>query len=404
MTNFNLAEFRAHFPALESGIAFFDGPGGTQTPTRVADAIANALTGPLSNRGAVATLAERNTEGIIAAFRSAFADFLNADPRGIVYGRSTTQINYDFSRHLSKNWGPGDEVVLTRLDHDSNVRPWVQAAERVGATVRWLEFDPETSELILDELDDIVNERTVLVAMTAASNLIGTKPPVRRIADRAHEVGALVHVDGVHYAAHELVDIALLGADFFVCSPYKVLGPHCAVLAASPELLETIHPDKLLPATDEVPERFEFGTLPFEVLAGATAAVDFLAEFGGEGSTRRERLAQAFKKIHAHEDELQLKLENAVKGLGERVTVYSRAADRTGTLYFNIVGVHSWDVYDKLAELGVLVPVGSFYAYEAFNTLQLTDEDGLRVGLAPYTSEAEIDRLIAGLTDIVNSL
>lgn len=270
---YDIAAIRSHFPALAAGIAHFDGPGGTQTPEPVIRAIADAMAQPLSNRGQV-TLGERNAEALVTGARRAMADLLGASPSGIVFGRSATQLTYDVARTLAKTWSPGDEVVVTRLDHDANIRPWVQS----GATVRWAEFDPETGELTVDAIRSVLSERTRLVAVTAASNLIGTRPDIPAIARAAHEVGALVHVDGVHHTAHALVDVGALGADFFVCSPYKFLGPHHGVLAARPELLETLRPDKLLPSTDAVPERFELGTLPYEFLAGTTAAVDFLAE------------------------------------------------------------------------------------------------------------------------------
>ena len=227
---------------------------------------------------------EANAEAAIAGFRQACADLLNAEPGGIVHGRSATQLTYDFSRTLSRAWGPGDEVVVTRLDHDANVRPWVQAAQARGAAVRWIDLDPETTELDLASAERVIGERTRVVAVTAASNLLGTKPPVRRIARLAHRAGALLYVDGVHYAAHALVDVEELGADMFVCSPYKFLGPHCAVLAARESLLETLLPDKLLPSTNAVPERFELGTLPYETLAGVSAAIDFLAWGRAAGS------------------------------------------------------------------------------------------------------------------------
>ncbi|MEZ5189612.1 MAG: aminotransferase class V-fold PLP-dependent enzyme [Schumannella sp.] len=184
--------------------------------------MSRTLLGPLSNRGTTGR-SESNAEDAVLAFRSAYADLLGADPRGVVYGRSATQLCYDFSRHLAKTWVPGDEVVVSRLDHDANVRPWVQAAERAGATLRWLEIDPATADIDPASVDAAITDRTRLVAVTAASNLLGTMPHVRAIADRAHEVGALVYVDGVHYTAHEFVDVAELGADLFMCSPYKFL-------------------------------------------------------------------------------------------------------------------------------------------------------------------------------------
>lgn len=398
---FDVDTFRRRFPALESGIAHFDGPGGTQTPAEVGEAIARTLTGPLSNRGGL-TVSERNADEAVLAMRAAVGDLLGVPAEGVVYGRSATQLAYDFSRHLSRDWGPGDEVVVTRLDHDSNVRPWVQAAERTGATVRFLELDPATGELLLDELARVIGERTRVVAITAASNLIGTIPPVRRVADAAHAVGALVYVDAVHYAAHELVDATELGADFVVCSPYKLLGPHCAVLGADPALLETIRPDKLLPATDAVPERFEFGTLPYELMAGVTAAIGVLASIAPTPApTRREALAAAYRVLHAHESALRARLEAGLAGFGERLTVWSRAERRTPTVLVTFPDRPAAEAAAFLAERGVHAPAGNFYGLEASRALGLGDAGGLRVGLAPYTSEAEVDRLLAGLAEFL---
>lgn len=396
----DLSALRAHFPSLDTGLAFFDGPGGTQTPRPVADAIVATLTGPLSNRGLVSP-SERNAERAVAEFRTAYADLLGVPTDGVVHGRSATQLTYDFSRHLAKDWRPGDEIVLSRLDHDCNVRPWVQAAERAGVTVRWIEIDDGTTELDLDSYERALSPRTRLVAVTAASNVLGTKPPVRRIADWAHEAGALVYVDGVHYAAHHLVDVPALGADLFVCSPYKFLGPHCGVLAGAPELLETLRPDKLLPSTDTVPERFEFGTLPYEILAGATAAVDFLAALDpGTGTTRGERLAHSLGSLHEHERTLRTRLEEGLGALGAAVTVHSKAADRTPTLLMTLEGRDAGQAQRHLAALDVLAPAGSFYAYEPFTALKLRDP-ALRVGLAPYNTPDEVERFLAGLTSFL---
>ncbi|WP_282700166.1 cysteine desulfurase-like protein [Streptomyces sp. CC219B] len=396
----DLTALRAHFPSLDHGLAFFDGPGGTQTPRPVADAIAATLTGPLSNRGTVSP-SELNAERAVADFRAAYADLLNVPTDGVVHGRSATQLTYDFSRHLAKSWKAGDEIVLSRLDHDCNVRPWIQAAERAGVTVRWIEIDSETAELDLDSFERALSPRTRLVAVTAASNVLGTKPPVRRIADLAHEVGALVYVDGVHYAAHHRVDVPALGADLFVCSPYKFLGPHCGVLAGAPALLETLRPDKLLPSPDTVPERFEFGTLPYEILAGATAAVDFLAALDpGTRATRRERLAHALGSLHEHEQALRTRLEEGLRALDDAVTVHSRAADRTPTLLMTLEGRDAREAQVHLAARGVLAPAGSFYAYEPFAALKLEDP-ALRVGLAPYNTADEVDRLLDGLSSLL---
>ena len=396
---YDVARIRSLFPSLESGWAHFDGPGGTQTPRVVGDAVASVLTGPLSNRGTTGESEER-AEAAVHGFRLAMADLLDAHPRGIVHGRSATQLVYDFSRHLSRAWGAGDEVVVTRLDHDANVRPWVQAAERAGATVRWADFDPETGELPTDVVTALLSERTRLVAVTGASNLIGTRPDVPSIAAAAHDAGAKVFVDGVHLTAHELPDVEELGSDFFVCSPYKFLGPHCGVLAARPGLLETILPDKLLPATNAVPERFEFGTLPYELLAGVTAAVDVLSGLDPDAAdaaeSRRERLVASYAALHEHEEALRAQLEQGLAAL-PGATLWSRADRRTPTLLATFAGHAASELTRALAERKVLAPSGNFYAVEASRHLGLGEVGGLRMGLAPYTDASDVERLLDGL-------
>ncbi|MES5824124.1 cysteine desulfurase-like protein [Streptomyces sp. RG80] len=397
---YDIAALRSQFPALDAKTAHFDGPGGTQTPRPVIDAIADAMAHPLSNRGH-GVPGERNADAIVTEARRAMADLLAADPAGIVFGRSATQLAYDFSRTLAKTWSPGDEIVVTRLDHDANIRPWVQAAERAGATVRWADFDPATGELTPDDIRAVLSDRTRLVAVTAASNLIGTRPAIPEISRLAHEVGALVYADGVHHAAHALVDLERLGADFYVCSPYKFLGPHHGVLAARPELLETLRPDKLLPSTDAVPERFELGTLPYEFLAGTRAAVDFLAGLDTSATgTRRERLVAAFTALEAHEQTLRTQLDKGLTAL-DGITVHSRAADRTPTLLLTFDHHDTVAAYRFLAERGVHAPSGSFYAIEASRHLGLGDTGGLRVGLAPYNDAEDVDRLLTGLADFL---
>ena len=400
MTAYDVAAVRAQFPALSSGFAHFDGPGGTQTPRPVIDAIAGALAEPLSNRGD-GTPGERNADAIVAEARRALADLLAADPAGIVFGRSATQLTYDFSRALAKTWAPGDEVMVTRLDHDSNIRPWIQAAERAGAVVRWADFDPATGELTAEHVRAALSERTRLVAVTAASNLIGTQPDLPAISRLAHEVGALLYVDGVHHTAHASVDIAALGADFYVCSPYKFLGPHVGVLAAAPALLETVKPDKLLPSTNVVPERFEFGTLPYELLAGARAAVDFLAALSpADAGSRRDRLVATFAALGEHEDVLRGRIDEGLAEL-EAVTVHSRAARRTPTMLLTIAGRGTVDAYRFLADRKVHAPSGAFYALEASRHLGLGDTGGLRIGLAPYNDADDVERLLSALTEFV---
>ncbi|MGY1986329.1 cysteine desulfurase-like protein [Blastococcus sp. SYSU DS0669] len=393
---FDVAALRACFPSLASGTAHFDGPGGTQVPEAVGRAVAATLTAPISNRGSV-TAAERLADETVLGARSAMADLLGVDPGGVVFGRSATALTFDLARTLAAGWGPGDEVVVTRLDHDANIRPWVVAAEAVGATVRWAAFDPATGELTGDDVAAVLGDRTRLVAVTGASNLIGTRPPIEEIAARVHAAGALLVVDGVHLTAHAPVDVPALGADVFLCSPYKFLGPHCGVLAADPALLTTLHPAKLLPSSDAVPERYELGTLPYELLAGTTAAVDFLAALG-DGGTRRERLVAAMTAVEEHEDRLRERLEAGVAEL-PGVRLWSRAAHRTPTLLLTFEGQDAAEAYRFLAARGVNAPAGSFYAIEASRWLGLGDTGGLRVGLAPYSDTDDIDRLLAGLRE-----
>ncbi|MFI9009092.1 cysteine desulfurase-like protein [Actinosynnema sp. NPDC053489] len=396
---FDVESVRARFPSLATGTAHFDGPGGSQVPAAVADAVRDAMTSSLANRGVV-TAAERAADAIVLDARRAMADLLGAPPGGVVFGRSATQLTYDFARTLARTWRPGDEVVVTRLDHDANVRPWVQAAEAVGAVVRWVGFDPATGEL--DDVADALSERTRLVAVTAASNLIGTRPPVSAIADAAHERGALVYVDGVHLTAHHPVDVAALGADFFACSPYKFFGPHCGVLAGRPEVLADLRPDKLLPSSDAVPERFELGTLPYELLAGCTAAVDFIADLVPGTGTRRERVEASLTAVGEHEDRLREEVEAGLARL-PGVVVWSRARLRTPTVLLTFAERSAADAYRYLAGLGVNAPAGSFYAIETSRWLGLGDAGGLRVGLAPYSTDEEVRRLLDGLAAFLRS-
>ncbi|MCV2393123.1 cysteine desulfurase-like protein [Actinotalea sp. M2MS4P-6] len=395
LDSLDVAALRATFSSLQHGIAHFDAPGGTQTPDAVADAIRDALVHPLANRGR-GNLAERNADDIVHACRAALGDLLGVDPGTVVVGRSATSLTFEMSRAISSTWREGDEVVITRLEHDANANPWLIAAERRGATVRWADFDPATGELDVDTVAAQLSDRTVLVAVTAASNLIGTMPDLPAIAERVHEVGALLYVDGVHYTAHELVDVPALGADFYTCSPYKFLGPHCGVVTGRRDLLEGLRPDKLRPATDVVPERFELGTLPYELMAGVTAAVDTLAGMvPGEG-TRRERLARSMAAAHAHEDALRGRIEAGIAQL-PGVTVRSRAARRTPTLLLTFAGHDAADVTTRLAAAGVNAPSGNFYAYEVSRHLGLGLAGGLRIGLAPYNDDEDVDRLLAAL-------
>jgi cysteine desulfurase family protein (TIGR01976 family) len=388
---------RSSFPALADGTAYFDGPGGSQTPRQVAEAVAATLTSGISNRGTV-TAAERRASQVVLDAREAVADLLGCDPLGVVFGRSMTQVTYDISRALAREWGPGDEVVVTRLDHDADIRPWLSAAAAVGATVRWVEFDTDTGELEFDP--GVLSEATRLVAVTGASNLLGTRPDLDTIATAVHDAGALLFVDGVHLTAHAPVDVRRLHADLFVCSPYKFFGPHCGVLAADPALLETLHPDKLLPSTEEVPERFELGTLPYEMLGGVTACVDFIASLASDASARRARVVESMTRVEEHEDRLFEWLLTGLDGI-DGVRRYGRPARRTPTVLFDVEGRTGDEVYRHLAGQRVNAPAGSFYAIEAARHLGLGDAGAVRAGIAPYTSEDDVDRLVAGVRDLV---
>jgi cysteine desulfurase family protein (TIGR01976 family) len=330
------------------------------------------------------------------------ADLLGADRGGIVFGRSMTQLTFDVARTLAATWSPGDEVAVSRLDHDANVRPWVIAAERAGATVRWIDFDADSTELTVDHVTAQLTDRTRLVAVTGASNLLGTCPDVAAFAGRVHAAGALLYVDGVHLTAHAPVDLQTLGADFYVCSPYKFYGPHCGVLAANPGLLSELHPDKLLPSSDSVPERFELGTLPYELMAGTTAAVDFIADLATDlaagGGDRRARVLAGMDAAWQHEHRLRERIE---AGLAELpgVTLHSRAARRTPTLLMTFADHSPREAYRFLAELDINAPAGTFYADEPARRLGLED-GGLRVGLAVYSDDEDVDRLLAGLAKL----
>ena len=264
------------------------------------------------------------------------------------------------------------------------------------------DFEPLTGELPGIDIAHVVSERTRLIAVTGASNLIGTRPDLCGLAEIAHAVGAQLYVDGVHSTAHVFTDVEASGADFWVCSPYKFLGPHLGVLGARPETLEALRPAKLLPATDTVPERFELGTLPYELLAGTTAAVDFLAGLAPseKGASRRERLASSYAALEEHEDELLAWLEPRIRAL-PGVRVYSNARRRTPTLLFTSDRVPPQAIRAALAEVGVNAPAGNFYAWEPSHHLGLGAEGGVRVGLAPYTDQSDVERLVDGLTDFL---
>jgi cysteine desulfurase family protein (TIGR01976 family) len=400
--SYNVERIRSDFPALDSGIAFFDGPGGTQTPRPVGQAISDAVTAPLSNRGTT-TVSERNADLIVNEFRSAVADLTGADARGVVYGRSWTQLVYDFSRTLAKTWSAGDEIIVTTLDHDSNVRPWIQAAESRGAKVLWAGFDTETGELPSSTIADLLSSKTRFVSVTGASNVLGTKPDLKAIGQAVHASGALFAVDGVHLTPHSVIDVKEIGADLFGFSSYKMMGPHCGAMVADPEFLDSLLNDKLLPSTMNVPERFEFGTLPYEIMAGATAAINYTAGIDSDQSlSRRQRLVQSMNSLEDYETELFTVLEHGLTQISG-VRTFGHAKHRTPTIFFAIDGVNPIAVYQRLAEKKINAPASNFYALEASRQLGLEDAGAVRAGLAPYSTLEDVERLISAVREIADS-
>lgn len=393
--HFDVETLRRDFPALAEGLAHFDGPGGTQVPAAVSDAVRDAMRSAVSNRhGPFAS--SRRADAIVDAAREAVADLVGGDPAGVVLGQSMTANTYVMAGALARTWRPGDEVVLSRLDHDADVRPWAQAAARAGAVVRWADVDVATAELPVEQYDALVTERTRLVAVTAASNATGTRPDVRAIADIAHRVGAVVHVDGVHATPHLATDVRALGADLYATSAYKWYGPHIGCTVGDPALLETLVPDKLLPSSDAVPDRFEHGTSNFAAYAGVTAAVDWIASHG-EGATRRARVLDSMTAISSYEQEVFGQL---LDGLAARddVTLVGTPARRTPTLAFTVAGRTPISVSADLGNQGIAVWAGNYYAVELMTALGLEDRGGaVRAGVVCYTTAAEVDRLLAAL-------
>ena len=394
----DVSAVRADFPALAEGLAHFDGPGGTQVPAAVSDAVAGAMRSALSNRhGPFAS--SRRSDAVVDAAREAVADLVGGDPAGVVLGQSMTSNTYVMAGALAKTWQPGDEVVLSRLDHDADVRPWVQAAARAGAVVRWADVDPATAELPVEQYDRLLTDRTRLVAVTAASNAVGTRPDVRGIADRAHAVGAVVHVDGVHATPHLATDVRELGADLYATSAYKWYGPHVGCTVGDPVLLERLHPDKLLPSSEAVPDRFEHGTPSFAAFAGVAAAVDWIASHG-EGTTRRERVLSAMAVISEHETRVFARLLDGLAAL-DGVTLVGAPARRTPTVAFTVDSRTPQEVSAALGERGIAVWAGNYYAVELMTALGLEERGGaVRAGVVCTTTDEEVDRLLTAVQEV----
>ena len=397
--NRSIEDIRAEFPGLAGDWAPLDGAAGTQVPQAVIDAIAAALRDRMANVHGAFAASERST-AIVEEARRAVADLVNGVPEGAILGPNMTTLTFHLADTLSAGWGPGDEIVVTSLDHDANIRPWVIAAGRSGATVRWAEFDPGTGELSSERVDDVIGERTRLVAVTAASNAIGTRPDVRAIAERAHAAGALIYVDGVHATPHVPTDSRALRADLYAFSTYKLFGPHAGAVVAEPALLDTLSPSKLVPSPREVPDRFERGTPAFELLAGITAAVDWLAALTDTPGSRRERLVAALTAV---EEYLAGLLRQALDGLAgiDAVRLLGAPRRRTSTLSFVVEGHTPAAVAEHLARRRVSVWDGDNYAYELMNRFGLGESGGaVRASLVLYNTAADVDRLVEAVAEL----
>lgn len=396
----DVQSIRAAYPALRDGHAYLDGAAGTQVPEPVIEAITAAYRSGIGNAGG-AFAASARSDAIVAAARRAVVDLVGGDPRGVVLGPNMTTLTYRFASALSRTWRPGDEIVVSRLDHDANVRPWVQAAERAGVTVRWAQVDLPAGELPAEQYDTLLGDRTRLVAVTAASNVLGTMPDVAAITKRAHDAGALAYVDGVHATPHTPVDVAALGADFYATSAYKWSGPHIGAVVAAPELLETLRPDKLASSPESVPDRFETGTAPFADLAGVTAAVDHLAGLAPDATgDRRQRLLASMAAVEAHE---QAELARLLDGLAAQpyVRLLGTPRRRTATAYFTVAGHTPRAVAEHLATRKINVWSGHNYAWELTAALGIRDHGGaVRAGLVHYNDASDVDRLLTAVAEL----
>jgi len=415
VTGPDLSALRQRFPALArrgpDGRPFVwaDCPGGSQVPDTVIEAVADRFRLGVSNtHGAFVTSEE--TDDLIDSARVAAADLTGSEPGEIVFGPNATSLLLSMSRSFSKTLSPGDEIVVTSLDHDANVRPWILAAEDAGATARWVDICADDVTLDLDSFDAAITDRTRLVAFTLASNAVGSIPPAAELVRRAHDAGALVALDGVHLAQHRTLDLRGLDADILACSPYKIFGPHLGVLAVRRRLLETWSPYKVRPSSDEAPDRWETGTQSHESLAGLVAAVDYLASIGAtygapETGSRRAALVTAFGAIAAHEGDLTTRFLDGLEGLAKvelfGIADRSRADERTPTFALRVGDLHPARVAAELGRRGIFVWDGHYYAITLMERLGLQDTGGaVRIGFCHYHTVDEVDRVLDALADL----
>lgn len=402
-------ELRARFPSLELQIGgrpavFFDGPAGSQVPTSVLDAMTrNLLEANANTGGTFAT--SRASESAMGDAHLGVAELLGAeDPDEITFGPNMTTMTLALARAMTKLWREGDEIVLSRMEHDANFTPWAQAARDCGAEVRYIDVNPDDCTLDLASLDEVLSERTRLVAVGAASNMVGTINPIAEIVERAHAVDALVFVDAVHYAPHRLMDVAAWGADFVACSAYKFFGPHVGILWGRRRLMEVLPVYKLRPAGNRIPDRWMTGTQNHEGIAGTLAAIDHLASLATSGTTRRERLVSAFGEIETYERGLSRRM---IEGLGAiegvrlwGITDPERFEERVPTLSITHARHTSEEIATRLGDQGIFVWHGNYYALPLSDALGLEPDGTVRIGLMHYNTVEEVDRLV----DAVGSL
>jgi cysteine desulfurase family protein (TIGR01976 family) len=397
----SIEEIRRCFPALartHNGyrVAHFDGPGGTQVPRTVVEAMNDYLYHHNANTHWAYPTSEE-TDAIIDSARNVLADFVNADPTEIVFGANMTTLTFHLARALGRGYERHDEILVTELDHHANIAPWRALEKERGVKVRMVKMIPETGELDWDDFSRQLTDRTRLVAIGAASNALGTINDVRRAAKMAHSLGVQIFVDAVHYAPHGLIDVRDWDCDFLACSAYKFYGPHIGILYGRHELLSSLDFPKLIPAPDSAPERAETGTQNHEGIAGAAAAVDFLASLA-PGATRRERLRAAFQQLHERGEALVTPLWTGLAET-ERVRLYGPppGAPRTPTVAFTVNGMPSIEVAKRLVERGVFLSHGDFYAMTVVERLGQMPHGLVRAGCACYTTTEEVDRLLAGM-------
>ena len=396
---------RGDFPALtrmEQGhpVAYFDGPGGTQVPRAVGDAMADYLYHHNANtHWAYPSSAE--TDAMIADARSAFADFFNASPADVSFGNNMTTITFHLARGLARGWQEGDEIVVTEIDHHGNVAPWRAVAQDFGLTVRSVRLDPQTFRLDPDALAQAIGPRTRLVAVNAASNALGTITDVAAVCAMARSAGALSYVDAVHYAPHSLVDVRAIGCDFLACSPYKFYGPHAGALFGRRDLVDAIDIPKLAPAPSDAPEKLESGTQNHEGIVGSAAAVNYIASSGGAGGSRREQLVRAYGALHERGEALFAQLWEGLSSI-DGVTLFGPppGTPRTPTVSFTVRGIATTDVARQLVRRGVFVSNGDFYAQTIADVLGQSADGFVRAGAACYTSADEVDRLVNGVKSL----